>query len=365
MKTVSSRWAATVAGSHQISVVASVLYGGATVVPSLNVISGSVSFDRRRSIRSDLELELAEPTRVPTLASSGYLSPFGYEIAVSRGILYGDGTSELMPLGVFPIQRSSFKGRTLLASISANDRGQSVSDYRFEDDEAIAAGTNMGAAISTLLAPLGFAVSLPSTSHTTPGLVFTSQDDRWEKVQGMATSVGWELYFDGLGVVRARPEPNIVTASSVLTVAEGAGGVLMDTDVSLDRGPAYNRVIAYSSNATNTAVYRAVASDDLPGSFTLYGGPFGRKARFYASPFIGSTAQALSAANAILAQSRGVVRSLSFDMVPNPALEPGDAVLVQRSALGIDEIHLLDAFRMPLTAQGTMTAMTRAKQVLS
>jgi hypothetical protein len=54
-----------------------------------------------------------------------------------------------------------------------------------------------------------------------------------------------------------------------------------------------------------------------------------------------------------------VAKSITFGAVPNPAVEPGDSVLATRSALGVDEIHMVDVARIPLTATGVMSAETR------
>ena len=100
-------------------------------------------------------------------------------------------------------------------------------------------------------------------------------------------------------------------------------------------------------------------TDSDPSSPTFYDGGFGHKPRFYSSAFISSDAQAASAAASIGSAQKGVARSLALEAVPQPALEPGDLVLIKREAIGVNEVHALDAVRYGLTADGAMSASSR------
>ena len=82
------------------------------------------------------------------------------------------------------------------------------------------------------------------------------------------------------------------------------------------------------------SVPRGEWTDDDPTSPTNYFSGFGRKPKFYSSPFITTPAQAASAANAIGASQQGVARSLDFSSVPNSSMVPGDLVLVVREDHG-------------------------------
>lgn len=354
----SALWASSVLTSHTIATRVDVLYGGTTIFTDLAVVAGTVTQDRTAKNLATLNITLAEPLRI---AATDGLSPYGYELAVWRGIAYPDGTSELAPLGVFPIQTSQL-GEDLATAVTAKDRSQTVSDARFEDDYQIVASTNFGVAIQALIvagAP-SISCSFAGTGFVTPLLTLGAQSDRWDAAQGMARSIGCEIYFDGRGVCILRPEPTADVTPS-WSIVEGNGGALLDAHISLDRGPAYNRVIALGENADNTAVVpRGVATDDNPISPSYYYGPFGRKPRFYASPFLKDNTQAASAAQAVLDSQLGVARALDLLTLPNPALEPGDAVRVTSSVLDVDEVHVVDTITIGLTAgDGGMRLGTR------
>jgi hypothetical protein len=360
MQARSAQWDSRIAAPHRVRVSVAALLAGEPVpsASDLRVTAGKVTLDRRAAVRGRLQIDLAEPLLIPN-GPGDPLSPFGFELAVSRGIVYPDGAEELKPLGVFPIQ-SSLADDVAVTKIDALDRAQLVRDARLEDDYPIAAGTNYATAIEALLAAgvpqLTF--SFVSTAFTTPALVVAAQADRWDQAVAMARSIGCQLYFDGEGVCVLAPEVSI-TAQPVLSVAEGPGGVLLDTRIKLDRATSFNRVIATSVATSSTAAFRGVATDTDAASPTQYGGPFGRKPRFFSSPLLTSSAQCQAAAEGILASDRGVGKSITFDVVPNPALEPGDVVQIRRAALGLDEAHILDRLDVPLNVAGVMTAETR------
>lgn len=360
MQARSTRFDAAVQGPHQIAVQVDVLLNRVPVASGLRVTQGTVTLDRTAAQRGRCSLVFAEPLLIPT-PSGGTLTPYGYELAISRGVTYLDGTKELMPLGVFPIQTSALDGVTLVTAIEATDRSQTVVDARLEDDYPIAAGTNGATAIHDLIAAAmpGLTYNFMTTSYTVPGNVLPAQSDRWAAARDMATAMGAELFFNGPGALVLRPEPTF-NAVPVWTLSEGENGLLVAAALGMDRAPAYNAVVATGENtALGTAVPKGRWQDNDPTSPTYYAGPFGHKPKFFASTFITTNAQADSAAQAIGSSLKGVARSLGFGAVPNPALEPGDAVLFRRVAMGVNEVHLIDSLVFGLTADGAMTGASR------
>lgn len=362
MRPRSARFDRVVRDTHRMTSTVDVLYAGQVVASDLAVAGGSVDWDRRAAVLARCRVSLAEPTLIPS--PTGPLTPYGYELRVRRGIAFGDGTTELLDLGVFPIQTTSLEGVGLLTTAGAFDRSQRVIDARFEDDYAVAAGVNYSTAIQALIdgGVPGLTYLFPSTSFTTPALSYPMGSDRWEAAREMAAACGWELYFDGLGRCVARTEPSLVGAASQWDVDEGPTGVLVGAALGLDRAPAYNKVVASGENTTLGAVFKGEAADLNPLSPTYYLGGFGRKPRFHVSPLYTSDAQCSQAAAAMLARSSGVARSLRLAAVPQPALEAGDVITVRRVALGVDELHIVDRLSMSLGPDGAMSIDTRTVQ---
>lgn len=361
MRARSPRWLAAVRRPHSVAVQVDVLYNRVVLLAGLAVADGSVTLDRGAAQLSRCDVVFVEPTRIR--GAAGPLSPFGYEVAIKRGIRYSDGTTELMPLGVFPIQTSDSDGVTLGTRISAVDRSQLVIDARLEDDYQIAAGTNYADAIRDLIRAGvdGLTYSFASTIYTTPLLTFPAQSDRWELARQMATAIGFEVFFDGEGRCVLRPELAFTAGSTpVWDLTDGDDGVMLSVQLSQDRGPAFNRVVVTGQNSSLGFIPRAVWTDSSPVSPTQYNAlRFGRKPRFYSSPFVSTDAQAQSAADALGARLQGVAASVNFAAVPDPAVEAGDVILVERGALGLRELHVIDTLQIGLSAAGQMAGTSR------
>lgn len=389
MRSASESFARTIAGPHLLVSRVDVLFDREVIVEGLAVDDGRVNFDRRAARLAALDLTIADPLRVPT-SSADVLTPFGYELRVWRGVVlspqrggplldedgyplldefdsilyeaeYAEQTSELVALGTFPIQQSRVGAVDRITRLRALDRSQLVSDAKFLDDYVIADGTNFGTAIQDMISDgvpdLEFV--FPEVSFTTPLLRFSFEDDRWIEAQRMARSFGHDLYFDGLGRCAMRAEPTFGDTPS-LVIANASN--LINVDVDLDRGPAYNGVVAYSANASTGDQYRATVVDDDPASPTYYYGPFGRKERAWASPFIASNAQAESAAAAVLASNLGVAKSVDFAAVPDPRLECADVVRITNSELSIDALHIVDQLSIGIGPGSALTGRSRAQE---
>jgi hypothetical protein len=352
-----------IAKSHTIATRCDVLFNRETIASGLAVTGGTVDYDVNAAHQARVSyLTIADPDRVP-VSSSDILTPYGYELLLWRGVKVGAG-SIVAPLGVFPIQTSLADGVTLLSTITAADRSKLVSDARFEDTYQIAAGTNVATAIEALISDgvNGLTYSFPSTTFTTPLLTFGSSDDRWTVARQMARDIGMNLYFDGLGVCSMKAESTYSDEPAAM-LSEGEN--MVTANLLLDRGPAYNKVIAVSSNASLDDQYRGEAQDDDPASPTQYDGPFGNKVRFHPSPFYASDAQCAAGAASILASELGVAQTVSFSSWVNPRWEVSDVIQVTRTALDLDDLHILDTLSIGLSADSSMTGQCRTRQVAS
>ena len=345
---------------HLIASRVDVLFNRTVVagMPGIPVVAGEVQYDRNSAVMARSTIQVAcnpdaNPRLLPTATAGGPLSPYGYELQPWRGIRYGSGTDdvELISLGIFPTQRTSIDAVSLLATVEGSDRSQQVIDARLEADHVIPAGTNTGVAIEALIAAgvTGLTYAFQSTTNTTPLIVWPTGTDRWEAAQQMARDISCELFFDHLGRCVLQSEPGAGSTPEI-TLRVGDGGQLTAAQLVLDREGTYNRVIATGENSQAATVYRGVATVADPGSEAYYDGGFGRKVRFYASPFIASNEQAASAAASILTTTSGLERGLSFTMLPNPAISPGTIARIVLPALDIDELHIIDRFPMPLNA---------------
>ena len=361
---VSAKFAAAIMQSHDIAVQVEVLQSNIVTATLDTVIDGTVSLDGRAQSRGRLDIQIADDGTlglIPT-AVTDMLAPYGTELRVSRGILYPDATTELVPLGVFRIDRCVIDGPpgAVTLKISGLDRSAKIIDARFEEPYPIAQGTGL-AAVLTALAEKGDATVVTDftpTSVTTPAIVPVEGDDRWKLMQEFATAAGLRLYYDGLGVLVLAPE--VADVEAAITLAEGEGGVLLDAGRDWTRQGASNRWIVTGENTGETAPVRAVATDTNPLSPTVYGGAFGQVPKFFQSQFIRTVGQAQDAADAMKSREQGTTKTVRFDTPVLPHLEPGDVAHVTRTDIGVDEDHLIDSLTIPLTAQAGMSGQTRA-----
>lgn len=201
----------------------------------------------------------------------------------------------------------------------------------------------------------------PTTANSTLREPATVDQDRYGFLRDMATSRSQVMYFDYRGylVVKPVPDPTV----PVWTVDAGPTGILISTRRQLSRAGVYNAVVAEGSDAdltTTNPPARGFAVDDDPDSATYFYGPYGQVPRFYASPLLYTDAQALSAANSILLQTTGLPYSLDMTFIPNPALEPLDAITVIMDTGQTAEIHVVDTMTIPLSSDQPLNANTRS-----
>jgi hypothetical protein len=106
MYPVSDLFKETVRKSHVTTVKVEVYdMANGTILSTAQPISGSVTIDNRRSIRRECALEFVDidGTLVPQNNISAVLLPYNREVKIYRGVVFPDGTEELVPLGVFVI----------------------------------------------------------------------------------------------------------------------------------------------------------------------------------------------------------------------------------------------------------------------
>ncbi|MEM9609923.1 MAG: DUF5047 domain-containing protein [Actinomycetota bacterium] len=345
--------------SHKVDTYADVLVGGEIVEQGVPISDGSVTSDAQAQVRGQAKISVPDPSYAPLLVSDR-LSVGGAELQVYRTV-----NDTAFPLGVFRIDLSEVDdtGDALTTGVTAYDRSQAVNRARLETTKVIAAGTNYVDAIVELVqeAVPWVEVVSSATTRTTPQIVLDGQSERWTECVRIAEAIGFVCYFDQLGRLNVHPEPTTAGAA-VRTIGDGPGGVLVKAGLRWSVEGVHNAVIATGDG--DAGPFYGAAYDLDPTSVTYYLGTFGQAPRFYSSEFFTSDAQAVEAAQGILERYLGVPRSVTFDMVPDPALAAGNVVRIERETLGIVENHLIDRITIPLTPEGVASAATRT-QVLT
>jgi hypothetical protein len=296
------------------------------------------------------------------------LLPYNREVKIYRGIVFPNGTEELVPLGVFVITSVdiSESAQGVKVSIKGSDRSLILARAKFTNHEFfIDAGTAKETAIENILKYRYPKVQtiFPATNQVTTLLYPTldQSSDPWREALKIAESASMDLYFDENGIARMRPIPDPDKGSVVATYEDGTDSVLIQIARSLSIDESYNGVI-YTGEGTNLSIgVIGEAWDDNPSSPT-YRKTYGEVPLFKSSPTILTVGEAQEAASAELKKVIGASEKITWDQLVNPAHDVFDLVKVTRSPVGVDKILMLDAISIPLAASGTMNAIGRSRR---
>ena len=382
MENISDKFVAALTGGHQTTARVEVLPGGDEtnkVDLSNYLVDGSVDVSRQQIRRSGTLTFVDRDGSgliVPT-DNDSLLAPYGNQLRVWSGIAFDDGTEELVCVGTFRITRSV--SRYPRCTVDISDRAWIVGNAKLVAPYFVAAGTAWDTAISNVLgiAYPGVPIDIPPVefTSTTPRLTLDQQADPWVGAQDWAASIGYALYFTPLGVATIRSELALAaedpvwvfdgkpSANAPAVLSDWANLALYDEAVTWDTADANNAVIITGNSSSLTAPVQGTAYDTDPDSPTQWGGPFGFKPLFETNDLVSTAAQAGQKAVGRLQQVAGLAESLTIPAVCNPALEVSDVVRVIRPELGVDTVHLLESFAVPLRG-GAQTLQTRVRRVV-
>jgi hypothetical protein len=319
------------------------------VVTDLSHTDGSVTVDRGSSVRRTCSVTVPDVSLLP-MTPTDQLAVYGARLRIRRGIIYGDGTVEAVPLGLFRIDRIS--GDPALGPVTIDGSGLEavIADDRFLTPYTTRGGATAIAAITGLIqSSIPGAVVVNWASDATIGTrTWDAQGDRWAAVQECATAIGAEVYCDADGQFVIAELPDLLTAPVAWDVDAGESGVLISANRAFSRDGMYNVVVASGENSEDgTPPVTATVSDTDPTSPTYVSGPFGRVPKFYSSATLISPTLAQGAATKLLRDAVKPSATVSLTSLPNPCLEPGDVLRVTYED-GRRELQQVQSFTISL-----------------
>lgn len=377
MRPVTQKYLSALRGAAGVSVEAYVVEAGQTGVEptgtQIEVIGGSVKLDANAAVRSVLDLTTTADFPGP-LDESTLLAPYGVEIFVRVGLSFGGGAVEWVSVGYHRIltatQADAPDGPVQITGV---DRMNGLIKGRLLYPKQYASSATYGTVVTELVEQIYPWATIEwddATDASTLGRALIAEEDRHAFLDELITSIGKIWYWDhrGILVIKDVPSGSDPVWETLIRQDEISREVTAEG--------VYNAVKAFGEGLDATAPASAVAVDNNPDSPTYFYGDFGQSPKFYSSPFITTTAQARSAAAALLKKELGLPYRVGFSAVPNPALEPYDAVVVNLydapAAVVTDpvvvgdrsEIHVIDSLVIPLEIDGgVMTATTRQQTV--
>lgn len=336
--------------------------GGALLESNIPVYGGSITANLTHRVTRRGSFTVG-PEWWPGLDPSAALTPFQTVANIRAGIRYGDGSTELFDV---------FTGR--VGELSRNDDGTVTADvedlaadvvaFRFEEPRN-SDNVNVLDQIRRLIAE-----ALPEATFGTDNVAdpnaltppLTWDEDRGKALDDLAETLGARWYALGNGdfVVRAYPY-NVGTPVQDIRDGRFGGiqGLLTAGTPHLSRrdGTA-NSITIVVERFDGSTPFRVQARDDVPGSPTEFGGPFGRVSQIIKVQTPLTPGQASTYARAQLNAATALSSNWSVTMVPDFTLEPGDTVRL--SSRGVSELQVIDGITYPLSDPGTMTLATRA-----
>jgi Domain of unknown function (DUF5047) len=360
--TVTDRFLCAVRESHTVSVVARVYRpSDPDVAIDVPVVGGEVRIDRDARVRRQGTLEVAFTLEDETARDTIRELAFGGEAEIERGIHYANGETERVQLGRFRVESVVWSELQGQATLTLADRFAQVQDEVFTSPYAPAGMTPTDAIVQAVHQVFGDAIAYhiettPSTEPLIDGTVY--DEDRAAAIGDLATSIGAETYFDQLGdfVIRPRDQP----ATPVWTVDAGPTGAMLAVQETLDRSNVRNGVVVKGQATPDAPPFYVLVVYDDPDALLRWDGPFGNVALVSSSTAVTTPEQATASATAQLNLRLGLARTLVIQSLPNPALEPDDAIAIV-FADGRTETQTVNAVQIGLDASATLSITTTSQ----
>jgi hypothetical protein len=358
---ISDAFRSAIRTGYVISSAVDVLAGGIVVHGGLSVNDGKFTLDRTAAQRRrcSLSVTVTDLSTIPVDESSP-LVPFGNEISVSCGwVNPATGLAERVAMGIYAMTDVvvSDTGVDLSIAIDGYDRSWVVSQRKLAAPYVVAAGTDLATAIQALINSVyaGLTYNIVPTAPagiTTPAATFAEGADPWAAALTLADAGGYELYFDALGVVTARPIPDPGSQAPVWTYSPAGDAVPSSIVRRFTRVGVSNDFSVSSSGSNVSAPVRARVSDSNATSPTFTGGAFGDIPTFSTSSLVTSTAAATAAATKALAASLGASEILTVTGVPAPMFDVDDVLSVGSPRLNVAGNYVTDAATLSLRHDG-------------
>ncbi|GEL17697.1 DUF5047 domain-containing protein [Pseudonocardia asaccharolytica] len=376
MYEVSARFAEVVTGSHRavsrVQVLTDTQFGTTpTGGIELPLLGGDVKLGSTSDVKATLSVTV--PGDYWELCQ-----PYGNELFVERGIDFGDGTRELVPLGYYRIdevvQDDAPWGPI---RVTCSDRIKQMQQNRVLYPYQVPAGglshrvifhrlVNGDPAVSGQPSQEGYGMYIyhsvpihwqgydPDTTIVPAGQVV--EDSTYEFLAKLAAGKGCVLIFDEAGELWVTPRDRDPSEQAVYTLRTGRTGTLVRASRSVSREGVYNIVSAYGSDSAHPTGYQLAYNNDR-NSPLFWSGKFGAAPRYYASPVLKTAEAVEQAAATVLARYTGLPSNVSVWSVPHPALRPLDVV---DAAIGTTlERHVIDNLTVPLVGDAPLEVVTR------
>lgn len=352
---VSTRFLAAVAGGFSYKVTADVYRAGAKLnTAPLKIIDGEMTASVDDVVRRTTDIVFADDTGglVP-VGITDPLMPNGPEIRVKAGVVFSDGTEELLPVGRFRISQSRSEfGRVKcrgfdLAITLATPLTQ---PYPFDAGlpvESVIVGIASRKNPALVINPI-------QTNELTVAGICDFGDTPIEFIRKLAYSAGCDAYMDPNGVLVIAPLVSV--ASKTATARFSDNGEPGTTDaVFWNEGRELNSdgvpsvVVVEANHSALTTPLRVVVRDTGKNSPTNADGPYGEVVSSVSSDKVSVQTQCMTLGRAEL-ERKSWAEAYDWSCPPNSALAEGDTASITRGPLRLSNKHaIITELTLPYT----------------
>jgi hypothetical protein len=340
---------------------------------TLDIDSGSVSINAKNSTRRSCSVKLVTNRTTANLVPKSdfdYLSPYGNELRLFRGVQFRDGTTEYVPLGVFVMTTVDISDTNegVSISIQGEDRSIIVSRAKWLEPYQMVSAS-LESAITTMLKTryADIQTSFPTTNITIGQIVLgTDQDnDPWKDAVQLCELVGYDLYFNADGVVVMNQFPTLDGSVVVKKFSETDGTTITSLNRTISTKETYNGIIYIVEGTQVATPIRVTVWDEDSTSPTYRFGAFGQVPKVVKTNLVSTVNQATTAAKLLLNTYIGAQETVRFDGIVDPTLEAQDVVYVKSIGSYVDRLVIIDSISIPLSPSEVMTAEARIVRVIS
>jgi len=348
------------------------IWSGDQKLLDLDIASGSVTASSNSAIRRVCSVELFASRDIDNVVPDSafdFLSPFGNELRLYRGIKFVNGTIEYVPLGIFVMTEISIDDTNegVRISIQGEDRSILVSRNKWLAPYQMV-NSPLHTSIQALLQNRNPDVicSFPTTNVTISQVVLGTdrQNDPWKDAVYLCQIVGFDLYFDVNGIATMTQFPTLDSGAIVASYVENENTTTTNLNRTISTKETYNGVV-YTVEGSNIGTpLRIEVWDEDTTSPTYRYGPFGSVPIFYETSAIATQTEAIQAATALLNRYIGAQESVSFSSIVDPTLDVNDVIYVKSVGAKVDRISIVDTVEIPLSPDSEQSVQTRIVRVV-
>jgi hypothetical protein len=194
--------------------------------------------------------------------------------------------------------------------------------------------------------------------YTTPNLIWNT--DRASACDDLANASNQFWYPLANGDFVMRQVAWTDNTPALLTLTDGANGILLGYSASYSRTNVWNQITVAGELADGTTPVYATAQDMNPASPTYVNGNFGTKGQYYSMQAATTQGQALSLARLLLQRNRALTEQWTAQIPPDASIELGDPFTLQ-TAQRTSTTQVVSAFTLSLDAHDTMYVAFQAQ----